>query len=344
MDRRNFPSIYESELRRNDSKPENRLTSSFFGHVGRLPSDIRRKVLVGIGLIGEKDGKIESIELWPSYSRTLKPTAELDVLLHLTTCKIGVEVKFGSAIKSEQLIREYRHLQRKYRTIAVRLVALTNNFEKPEEVSRAEDELGTKINWISWFKCGQVINEIAEESEFRKNIQYDVHDLRHYFRARGIEMSKGFSTKDDWVRFVGMVNMVDALGASLKTRFEKYKSKHFQKLVAGYPDVPFQGFVGWREDSKYGEIGLWLGIGLFNNENRIQFSVYEEIDRNALEPLTRAGYELSKFGKEIGWVADYKTYSKYMNFSDFKQVSFQGQRGEILEFVDKCLREIEEFI
>lgn len=33
-----FPSIYESELKKNDSKDENTLTSRFFSHIGRLPT------------------------------------------------------------------------------------------------------------------------------------------------------------------------------------------------------------------------------------------------------------------------------------------------------------------
>lgn len=131
--------------------------------------------------------------------------AELDGLIHLKNKKVGIEVKFRPPITKDQLIREYNYLLKKYSAWKVTPTAITNDYEKPEEIQRAEDTLKIEIFWTYWIRCLQLVNEMNKESVIRHDVSHDLNDLRIYLKTKVVEMQEGLKASGDWVRYVQLL-------------------------------------------------------------------------------------------------------------------------------------------
>lgn len=340
----NFPSIYEAELRQKLGQ-EDRLTSRFFGHISRMPSRLIIEYLKMAKIIyGDIDDgiELEKIELWPRIKKGIKPSAEIDAVIHLNYMIIVVEVKFiSSKLTKDQLIREYKYAVQRYPNSRIQLSTITADEEPPSILRKVEATLDQPVSWISWIQCRNLINEIASDMSNEGADMQNILDLVDYFDSQGILVTKGLELDYNFIKHAEVDYTIEQLLGFVKGIFEEQGFSNTSNNP-WFHGTPAKGAWGLRTDEQHGERGFWFAVTSDGEHNQFQFSAYEESWSHIFENITKLGYEKSEYGKSQGWVGgNYVAYSKYLDFSELSSGIFDVQKQEIKNFVLNCLSEIE---
>lgn len=191
---------------------EDKLTGNFFGRLRYLPYSKGLKILL------ENLKYEDNIEHGKLFSDTKKEyigdnfhfwkyskIAELDLIIELSDCLLGIEVKYNSRLSGNtQLKREFEYLfkddknnyKNKFLIFISRVEGLKEALEEIENVKKMHEEYkNIKFAYISWEDIFEIYNKIdlVMYNDYEKLIIVDIITLLKY---KDFERFRNFKIED----------------------------------------------------------------------------------------------------------------------------------------------------
>lgn len=337
-----FPSIYE-HLRRGKSGTEDLITNAFFAHIAMLGDNVRKELLDSLGFTDpSKESKLQRIDLWHTFQVKGK-NREVDAVLQFHDKVVLVEDKFDSPLDLKQLTDELELGTKEFsipNKRAIELLVITVDSSKPSEITKLQNKTKTRITWLSWSKCVDIIHKFLMRPDIDALSKPNLIQLIQFMESKELEAKPPFSSEDEYVNYVKLfLNIAHIIDEVKKLG----KAKGFGQASAYLTDEwesygrAFDGmFYSPKSDMTW---GFYFSMGLIEGIPQVEYAWYAQRLENRFGHLISKGYQYREKEWADGNKRKYDYYSKFFPIEQVYGKSFSEQRDIILSFVGSCLQD-----